>query len=116
MLEKIPYFCLRQSFDVCEILKDVYLANKCNVNGHAYGFVRFNNVLDVGKLFKTLNNVCFGNYWVFAKVARYDYFENSKEMETEGMLRVGRRRLERRVLREKKESGSRLLLVAVTYL
>jgi len=63
------------------------------VNGQAYGFVRFSNVCDVGKLSKALNNICFGNYWVFAKVARYDRFENSKEMETEGMLRVREREI-----------------------
>lgn len=43
---------------------------KHNANGHAYGFVYFCNVKDVGKLSEALNNVYFGNYRVSAKVEK----------------------------------------------
>lgn len=40
---------------------DVYLASKRNVNGGAFGFVRYSKVKDVEKLLKALNNVWFGD-------------------------------------------------------
>jgi len=46
--------------------------NKPNVNGEVYGFVRFSKVRDVSKLLKAVNAVCFGNFRVMAKVARFD--------------------------------------------
>lgn len=38
-LEQIPCFYLRKSFEVCGILEDVFVANKRNMYGEAYGFV-----------------------------------------------------------------------------
>lgn len=35
----ISYISLRQGFEVCDVLEDVYLARKRNVNGGAFGFV-----------------------------------------------------------------------------
>lgn len=67
----ISYVSLRQGFEVCGILEDVYLARKRNVNGGAFGFVRFGKVKDVEKLLKALNNVCFGDWKVVAKVASF---------------------------------------------
>jgi len=40
-------------------------------------FVRFSNVKNVDKLTNALNNVSFGIYRVFAKVARFDRCEES---------------------------------------
>lgn len=39
--ENISYSCLRQGFEVCGIMEDVYLAKKRNVNGGGgvFGFV-----------------------------------------------------------------------------
>jgi len=39
----ISYVALRQGFEVCGIMEDVYLARKRNVNGGAFGFVRYGN-------------------------------------------------------------------------
>jgi len=75
----ISYFLLRQGFEVCGIMEDVYLAKKRNVNGGVFGFVRYGNVKDVDKLLKALNNVWFGDYRVVAKVASFDRFGNRKQ-------------------------------------
>lgn len=42
------------------------------MNGDVYDFVRYVKVRDVNKLLKALNNVCFGQYSVHAKLARFD--------------------------------------------
>jgi hypothetical protein len=63
----ISYSALRQGFEVCGIMEDVYLARKRNVNGGAFGFVRYAKVKDVEKLLKALNNVWFGDWKVVAK-------------------------------------------------
>ena len=76
--EAISYIALRQGFEVCGILEDVYLAKKRNVNGGVFGFVRFGKVLNVEKLLKALNNVWFGDCRVVAKVASFDRFGNRK--------------------------------------
>ncbi|MCH96786.1 hypothetical protein A2U01_0017775 [Trifolium medium] len=57
---------------VLSIKEDVYVANKHNLHGEPYGFVRFSNVRDVTKLTKALDAVCFGHYRVCAIVARFD--------------------------------------------
>ena len=75
----IPYITLRQGFEVCAVMEDVYLARKCNVNGGVFGFVRYDNVKDVDKLLKAVNNVWFGDWRVVAKVATFDRFGNKKE-------------------------------------
>lgn len=74
----ISYAVLRQGFEVCGILEDVYLARKRNVNGGAFGFVRYAKVKDVEKLLKAVNNVWFGDWKVVAKVATFDRSRNSK--------------------------------------
>lgn len=40
---------------VCGMLEEVVVPSRCNANGEAYGFVRFSNVRDVGKLLRTVN-------------------------------------------------------------
>ena len=74
----ISYISLRQGFEVCGIMEDVYLARKRNVNGGAFGFVRYSKVKDVEKLLKALNNVWFGDWRVVAKVASFDKFGRSQ--------------------------------------
>jgi hypothetical protein len=74
----ISYLSLRKGFEVCGIMEDVYLARKRNVNGGAFGFVRYGKVKDVNKLLKALNNVWFGDWRVVAKVASFDRFGNSR--------------------------------------
>lgn len=65
-------FFLREGFKVCGILEDVLVARNRNMNGDVYDFVRYVKVRDVNKLLKALNNVCFGQYSVHAKLARFD--------------------------------------------
>jgi len=48
------------------------VANKRNVNGDVYGFVRYAKVHDKNKLLKALINVCFGQYNVRDMLARFD--------------------------------------------
>ena len=74
----ISYVALRQGFEVCGIMEDVYLARKRNVNGGAFGFVRYGKVKDVDKLLKALNNVWFGDWKVVAKVASFGRNGNHK--------------------------------------
>ena len=69
------------------------MASKRNINGEVYGFVRYAKVRDVDKLLKTLNNVCFSQYNVCAKLARFDKkvskeVEEEREREGEGVLTV----------------------------
>ena len=74
----ISYISLRQGFEVCGMMEDVYLVKKRNVNGGVFGFVRYGKVKDVEKLLKALNNVWFGDCRVVAKVASFDRFGNKK--------------------------------------
>jgi len=76
--EDISYRSLREGFDVCGMMEDVYLARKRNVNGGVFGFVRYCNVKNIEKLLKALNNVRFGDWKVVAKVASFDRFGNSQ--------------------------------------
>jgi hypothetical protein len=69
---QLSNFYLRKGFEVCGILEDVYVARKRNKLGQPYGFVRFSNVRDITKLTKALNAVCFGDFRVRARVARFD--------------------------------------------
>jgi hypothetical protein len=71
-LVHLSHFYLRKGFEVCGILEDIYVANKRNMHGRPYGFVKFSNVRDVPKLEKALNAVCFGQFRVRASVARFD--------------------------------------------
>jgi hypothetical protein len=66
-----PNFILRQGFEVCGMLEEVFIPNKLNVNGEAYGFVRFSNVRDVDKLLRAVNDVHFGHLRVKASLAQF---------------------------------------------
>ena len=72
----ISYIALRQGFELSRFMEDVYLAQKRNVNGGVFGFVRYGNVKDVDKLLKAVNNVWFGDWRVVAKVSSFDIFGN----------------------------------------
>jgi hypothetical protein len=79
--EHVNYFDLRTAFEVCGILESVYVARKCNVHGSRFGFVRFSKVRDVTKLLNDINDICFGPFRIWAKVARFDKsFNKPKEM------------------------------------
>jgi len=54
------------------MLEEVVVPKQCNVNGEHYGFVCYSNVCDVCKLLKVVNAVCFGNFQIKAKVAKFD--------------------------------------------
>jgi RNA recognition motif-containing protein len=56
---------------VCGILDDVYVALRCNARVQAYGFVRFLKVRYVEKIVQALNNVWFGHFRIWAKVAQF---------------------------------------------
>jgi len=77
--DNISYTSLRQGFEVCGIIEDVYLARKRNVNGAKFGFVRFSKVKDIDKLLKAVNNVWFGDWKVVAKVSSFDRFGNKRD-------------------------------------
>jgi len=55
--EDISYSSLRQGFEVCGIMEDIYLAKKRNVNGAMFGLVCYSKVKDTYKLLKVVNNV-----------------------------------------------------------
>jgi hypothetical protein len=71
---QLSIFYLRKGFEVCGMLEDIYVARKRNKQGQPYGFVRYSNVRDVAKLVKALNAVCFGDFRVRARVARFDRY------------------------------------------
>jgi len=58
--ECLPVFLLRQQFEVCGVLTDVYIAHQRNARGQVCGFVRFSHVKNADKLSNALNNVWFG--------------------------------------------------------
>jgi len=78
--QNITYRSLREGFEVCGIMEDVYLARKRNMNGGVFGFVRYSKVRDVDKLLKAVNNVRFGDWKVVAKVASFDRFGNARNV------------------------------------
>jgi len=91
--EQISYLYLRRIFEVCGIIKDVFVANKRNMNGEVYGFVRFPKVRDVSKLLQALNGVWFRQYRIQAKVVRFDRHamnEVRKEGEKRADVIIGR--------------------------
>jgi hypothetical protein len=81
--ENISYSSLRQGFEVCGIMEDVYLAKKHNVIRAVFGFVRYSKVKDIDKLLKAVNNVWFGDCKVMAKVSSFDQFGNKREDDRE---------------------------------
>jgi len=72
--ECLPIFLLRQQFEVCGILTNVFIARQGNARGQVYDFVRFSNVKNPDKLSLALNNVWFGHLRVWVREAKYDRF------------------------------------------
>lgn len=69
---QLSNFYLRKGFEVCGIHEDVVVPSRRNLRGEYYGFVKFSQVRDVGKLLKAVNAVWFGNFRVNARLARFD--------------------------------------------
>jgi len=67
-------FQLRQFFEVCGMLSDVYIARKQNYKGQVYCFLRFLNVKNPDKLALALNNVWIGQCRIWAREERFDRF------------------------------------------
>jgi len=72
--DSISLFRLRQYFEVCGILSDIYVARHLNSRGQVYGFVRFLHVRNRVKLAQALKNVWIGDHRVWACEALYDRF------------------------------------------
>ena len=97
------YWYLRMGFEVCGILDDVYVAPRCNARGQRYGFVRFLKVWDVDNMVQALNNVWFGDFLVWAKVASFKWKVSGGErgcgvraVREKNQIGRGRRRWENR--------------------
>lgn len=75
--ENLPLFRLRQAFEVCGMLSELYVARHRNARGQEFGFARFVNVKNNIKLLQTLNSVWVGECRVWAKEARFDRFEHN---------------------------------------
>ena len=75
--ENLPLFRLRQAFEVCGILSDLYVARHRNAPGQEFGFVRFVNVKNKIKLLQALNSVWVGECRVRAKEAMFDRFAHN---------------------------------------
>ncbi|GAU32086.1 hypothetical protein TSUD_53540 [Trifolium subterraneum] len=70
--EQIRHFYLRKAFEVFGILENVVVARKRNVHSYKYGFVRFSKVRNINKLLTAINEISFGQFRIWARVARFD--------------------------------------------
>jgi len=75
--DNLPLIRLRQSFEVREILTDIYVARHRNARGQEFGFVRFVNVKNKVKLSQALNNVWIDQCRIWAREARFDRFAHN---------------------------------------
>jgi len=57
----LPIYLMRQQFEVCGILTEVFISRHRNARGQIYGFVRFSHVKNSDKLSRALNNVWFSH-------------------------------------------------------
>lgn len=74
ILDFLPLFRLRQYFEMCGILSDVYVARQLNSRGQVYGFVRFLYMRNIDKLAHALNNAWISDHRFWAREARFDRF------------------------------------------
>jgi len=86
--DNIPLFRLRQAFEVCGMLSDVYIARYRNARGQEFGFVRYVNVKNKAKLSRALNNISIGQCRILAREARYDRFAHNDVVRAEGVRDV----------------------------
>jgi len=75
--DQLPLFRLRQAFEVCDILTDIYIARHRNARGQEFGFIRYVNVKNKEKLAQELNNVWINNNFVWAREAKFDRFAHN---------------------------------------
>ena len=75
--DQLPLFRLRQAFEVCGILTDIYIARQRNTRGQEFGFVRYVNVRNKVTLAQALNNVRIYNSCVWACEAKFDRFAHN---------------------------------------
>jgi len=71
MPDLVPYFVVKETFEVCGIMDNLFLSRKRNKQGRIYKFVRYVNVRDAEKLLKAVNNITIGQFRVWAKFARF---------------------------------------------
>ncbi|GJU96120.1 RNA-directed DNA polymerase, eukaryota [Tanacetum coccineum] len=57
---------------------DVYILKKLSKQGKPFSFARFNKVNDVDSLICNLRSVWFGNFWLYATVARFNRVSSPK--------------------------------------
>jgi RNA recognition motif-containing protein len=53
------------------MLGDVFIADKLNLYGKVFGFVRFKNFKDPTKMVQAIHNVWFGNFKTYASDATF---------------------------------------------
>lgn len=70
--DMLLYHLAKEGFEVCGILDNLFLCRKRNKRSHLWNFVRYSNVRDVDKFLKAVNNVSFGQFRVWAKLACFD--------------------------------------------
>ncbi|GAU28487.1 hypothetical protein TSUD_294900 [Trifolium subterraneum] len=58
----------------------IYRSRKRNVHGYKYGFVIFSKVRDVTKLLQAINEISFGQFRIWARVARFDKARGSEKV------------------------------------
>ncbi|MCI22813.1 RNA recognition motif, partial [Trifolium medium] len=52
---------------------------KRNVHNNKFGFVRYSKVRDVTKLLRAINDISFGKFRIWARVARFDKAYDAEE-------------------------------------
>jgi len=75
--DHIPLFRVRQAFEVCGILTDVYIARHGNARGQEFDFVRYVNVKSKEKLAHALYNVWIDQNCVWAREAKFYRFAHN---------------------------------------
>jgi len=87
--ERANHWFLRKGFEVCGIRDDVYMAPRFNARGQAYGFLQFLKVKDVEKIVQAFNNVWFGDFRIWAKVARFKRHETEEVWKSDDVVSKG---------------------------
>lgn len=101
-------FRLRQAFEVCGILSDVYVSRYRNARGQEFGFIRYVNIKYTDKLSQAVNNVWIGECRVWEREARFDRFAHNDVSSMVSSIAVKEEEGKRRVVvcrlvREKKK-------------
>lgn len=83
-----PNFILKQGFEVCGTLEEVFVPRKRNVHGEVYSFVRFSKVCDVDKLLRVVNGVYFGHMQVCDSLEQFDKASLKERVRRKAMRRL----------------------------